>query len=200
MRISKLVISNSVLCLFILAQAGFSQNAVSRNSADVFAGYSLDRQTGGSVGHGWNASVAVNVTDYFAVVADFSRHGISDGVGLPGIFAFSSGGHVMTYRFGPKFTWRMSRLEPFAQTLIGGARLDADAGFTAGSVTYTASQSLRGWSTAAGGGLDVKVNSSWSVRVVQFEHNAWHFQGLKSNGFRASFGALFKFGGITAPH
>lgn len=159
-----------------------------RPVAEVFAGYSANRQTGSSVVHGWNASIAGNFTDYFSVVADVSEHILHNSA-----FGVTAAADILAYRFGPQVTWRnASRLTPFAHVLIGGVLLGISAGGQSGSTTFTTSDSISGWSTASGGGLDIAINDSISARVVQVDYNTWYFGGNPFNGVRASFGLVFK--------
>jgi hypothetical protein len=128
-------------------EIGASYSWVHVNSANY------DRQRTGSGGSGY---VEYNLKKTLGLVADFggyagTRQGIND--------------KLLTYMFGPRFNWRHSRLNPYAQFLFGGAYVWNSP--TGVSTTQNA------FATAAGGGLDYKWTDRISIKSAQgFSDNA----------------------------
>jgi hypothetical protein len=84
-------------------EAGLNYSWLHVNSAN----YDLQR-----TGNGGSGFFEYNVNNTVGLVADFggyanTRRGIDD--------------KLLTYMFGPRFNWRLSRLTPYAQFLFGGA-------------------------------------------------------------------------------
>src|SRR5260370_12562901 len=76
---------------------------------------------GGSNCHGGGGSAAWNLNHYFGVAGEF------DGCKVTGLSVGSA--HAFTYLFGPRVTYRThGGLEPFAEALVGGARITASRG------------------------------------------------------------------------
>ena len=104
--------------------------------------------------HGGAFSVAGNFSKNVGVVADFSYHKKSFDV-PGGDIDFSS----FNFLFGPRVTARGSSVEGFAHALIGGIRrkvesFDSDVDLALGF----------------GGGVDVKVNKGFAIRLVQLDY------------------------------
>jgi outer membrane immunogenic protein len=149
--------------------------------AELSAGYSFLRisESGSSSNfHGGSASIAGNVNNWFGVVFDAGGyHTNESGVS----------GHVFSYMFGPRISYRSSsRLTPFGQVLLGGARATASGGGASGS--------LNSFAAGVGGGLDVKATERIAIRVVQAEYIFTHFAGVRQNNARVSAGVVFRFG------
>jgi hypothetical protein len=97
---------------------------------------------------------------------------------------------MMTYMFGPRFNWRHSKLNPYAQFLFGGAYAWDGPG---------QKQTQNGFATAAGGGLDYNFNHRISFKPIQLEYvmtqlNSMNGFGGHQNDMRYSAGVVFKFG------
>src|ERR1700739_2410694 len=104
---------------------------------------------------------------------------------------------ALTYLFGPRFTWRHSRFNPYVQFLFGGAY--AWAGPTDNS------QKQNAFATAAGGGLDITLTKHVSIKPIQVEYLMTQLDsadlggstqgfGDHQNDIRYSAGVVFKFG------
>jgi opacity protein-like surface antigen len=157
---------------------------MSAQSGDVFGGYSFESSKpagDASVNrHGWNASVAADVTGSIALVADAGGHyGASEGVDT----------RQLTLMAGPRFYYvRGERYALFAQALAGLLR-ETDS-VTVLDVTISESENRLG--ILSGAGLDVKVSDRWSVRLSgDYE---WSTKdGSSRGGFRAGVGAAWRF-------
>jgi len=139
-------------------------------------------------GNGGSGYLEYNVNKLIGLVGDFggyanTRTGIND--------------KVLTYLFGPRFTWRHSRINPYVQFLFGGAYA------WAGPVD--SSQKQNAFATAAGGGLDINLTTHVSLKPIQVEYLTTQFDsaqlggstqafGDHQNDVRYSAGVVFKFG------
>jgi opacity protein-like surface antigen len=134
---------------------------------------------------GGGGSAAWNANSYLGVVGEFSGCKIT---GLPS----GVSGHVFTYLFGPRLTYRGSGgFEPFAEALFGGAHI--------GGTVIGSSGSDNAFSMAIGGGADYKVTRSVAIRLVQFDYLYTKFNEgsgapQHQNNFRLQAGIVFRFG------
>jgi hypothetical protein len=158
-------------------------------SGNVFFGYSfyttdlstIDRANT----NGWEASVEGKVIPWVGFVADFDGHYGSQNFGTSCFGApcsFSASVTEHNFLFGPRVSFSVGKIRPFAQALFGAGHVDVNNGV--GSDTSFA--------TALGGGLDYKL-----IKLV-----AWRFQGdyvntrffgASQNNFRFSTGIVVHF-------
>jgi len=140
-------------------------------------------------GNGGSGYFEYNLNSIVGLVADFggyanTRTGIND--------------KALTYLFGPRFSWRHSRLTPYVQFLFGGAY--AWSGPTGNSTTQNT------FATAAGGGLDYNLTKRIAIKPIQVEYVMTQFDsaslggstkgfGDHQNDIRYSAGVVFRFGG-----
>ena len=168
-----------IMCLLIVASLPAMAQDVPK--AEVFGGYSW---SGGNF-HGWNASVTGNVTKRFGVMADFSGH-----------YGSESGGPILvkqnahSFLFGPRFSFRGKRLTPFVYALFGATRFEERAIISGQRL----SNSGTGFSSAVGGGLDVKVNDRIAIRAFQIDYFRPIIFGETNNRGRLAFGVVIRLG------
>ena len=148
---------------------------------EVFGGYSW---AGGNF-HGWNSSVTGNVTRRLGIVADFSGH---YGDELEGSILVKEDAH--SFLFGPRFTFRRKKLGPFVYALFGATRFHQSA--TVSGQKFSASDT--GFSSAFGGGLDIKVNDRIAIRSFQIDYFRPNFFGEAHNRGRLAFGVVIHVG------
>src|SRR5688572_24398285 len=135
----KALYSVCLLCLTLVPVLG--QNAP---KVEVFGGYTW---AGGNF-HGWNSSVTGNITRGFGITADFSgQYGHED----VGSLRINQDAH--SFLFGPRYAFRGKRFTPFVYGLLGATRFQESA--TIAGQKLSASDT--GFSSAVGGGLDVRV-------------------------------------------
>ena len=168
----------SISLVFLMLQPVNAQDVA---KAEVFGGYSW----AGSNFHGWNASVTGNVTKRFGVVADFSGHYGSE---LEGSLRIQEDAH--SFLFGPRFSFRGKRVTPFVYALFGATRFHQSA-IIAGQKL---SESDTGFSSAIGGGLDVKLNDRLAIRVFQLDYFRPNFFGESHNRGRLAIGVVLHLG------
>lgn len=131
--------------------------------------------------HGWNVSVTGNVTQRFGVVADFSGHYGSE---IDGALLVKEDAH--SFLFGPRFTFRRKRVSPFVYALFGVTRFRASA--TVSGQTF--SDVDTGFSSAVGGGMDIKLNDRVAIRAFQLDYFRPNFFGEAHNRGRLAFGVV----------
>src|SRR5215475_9185099 len=99
--------------------------------AEIFGGYSYLRADTGDSGldsisaHGFNTSLAGNITKNIGLVGEFSRFtksiNVSDVINEPIFGTVEARARVLTFMLGPRFTLRGGNAEPFVHALFGGA-------------------------------------------------------------------------------
>ena len=168
----------SIALVFPTLQPAMAQQVP---KAEVFGGYSW---AGGNF-HGWNASVTGNITKRFGIVADFSGHYGSE---LDGSVVIQEDAYSIL--FGPRFSFRRKRLTPFAYAVFGATRFHESAIISGQKL----SDSDTGFSSALGGGLDVKVNNRVAIRAFQLDYFRPNFFGESHNRGRLAFGVVLHLG------
>ena len=143
------------------------------------ANYDLQR-----TGNGGSEYLEYNLNRTVGLVGDFggyanTRRGIDD--------------KLLTYMFGPRFSWRHSRLTPYVQFLFGGAyEWNSPTGV---STTQNA------FANAAGGGLDYNLTKRIAIKPIQVEYVMTQIDsargfGSHQNDVRYSGGIVFRFGQV----
>ncbi len=172
--------------LLLCAVAPLSAQDTSR--FDISAGYAYVRSNAppGGCGcfsmNGVDASAAYSLTRYLGVVGDFAT------VHAGNVNASGLALNLTSYLFGPQVSIPVhSRFHPFGHVLVGGAH--------AGGLSYGgAGAPANAFAMAVGGGLDVRVNHAFSVRLFEADYYLTHFQnGVNSeeNNLRLTFGVVF---------
>ncbi|MDR1726676.1 MAG: porin family protein [Acidobacteriota bacterium] len=140
---------------------------------------------------GFDASVAVNINEYFGIEADVA-YSAGQVVKLYDEAAYMSNSFYrieqnlanLSFMAGPRFTLRNERFTAFAHGLVGINRVTmapnvycspaaANAGCT--KELFSNANSIfdyndTGLAFAVGGGVDVNVNDAFAVRLVQFDY------------------------------
>ena len=170
-----------LVCMCLVLFALLPAMAQEVPKAEVFGGYSWSE---GNF-HGWDASVTGNVTKRFGVMADFSGH-----------YGSESGGpilvnqHEHSFLFGPRFAFRGKRLTPFVYALFGATRFQESAIISGQRVSATDT----GFSSALGGGLDVRVNDRVAIRAFQLDYFRPIINDEANNRGRLAFGVVLRLG------
>ena len=98
----------SPLLAICLPLAASAQEAAPK--VEIFGGYSYLRADTGNMGldsvnaHGFNTSLAGNITKHVGIVGEFSRFTISEGFTSPILGNTNVDSNVLTYLFGPRIT------------------------------------------------------------------------------------------------
>lgn len=164
---------------------------------EIFGGYSYLRAdaVNGINAHGFNTSLAGNITKHVGIVGEFSRFTNSESVSIPisGFENITVNSTVLTYLFGPRIVLHRGKAEPFVHALFGGARENQTV---PGSIS--APVTINAFAFALGGGLDVKVNDNFAIRVAQVDYLDYKFVHLntsqRKNNFRYSAGIVIRLG------
>jgi hypothetical protein len=168
-------------------------NASGQHTVEIGGGYSrsrLDRE--GS--NGWNAALTVKPNEWLGITADFGGH-YRDPLSNLSIGDFPIGElageeRVNTFLFGPRFYLSKTRaVTPFCHALVGGARSSTELTL----LIVTASRQRHALAFAAGGGVDVKINSWAALRAVQVDYVLTRFEHTNQNRLRLSSGIVFRF-------
>jgi opacity protein-like surface antigen len=175
-----MIIKALCVACFVLA-ASFSTSAQETPKVEVFGGYSW---AGGDF-HGWNGSVTGNVNNWFGVVADFSGH---YGHEQDGPIRINQNSH--SFLFGPKISYRGKKFVPFGYAVFGVTRFEESA--VVFGQRFSASDT--GFSSAVGGGLDMKVTDHVTIRTFQLDYFRPNFFGEAHNRGRLAFGVVFNIG------
>jgi len=176
---------------------------------------------------GGGGTIAVNLTSMIGLAADL---GDCRAFGLNNTYGVGSrvNGNEFTYVFGPRITFRnASRFQPFFDISFGGERVsiacnsgnfgNSCGGLSAGQlptgttvVTVANPGATRitknAFAMTVGGGLDIKINRRFAVRLVQAEYLYTHFgngncplavcnQNNSQNSFRLTSGIVMSWGG-----
>ncbi len=153
--------------------------------------------------NGFNVSATGYLTRRFGLTGDFSA-GFKSRTEDFGIARARSKFSVYNFTAGPQVKFFNSgRVTPFAHALIGVSRrslkLDAIAGAT--SIT-SATDSTTSFTMNLGGGLDVRLNDRFDLRLFQIDYNpvflkerivdGVNFPSRTANGVRLSVGFVIK--------
>lgn len=171
----------------------FVASAQDLPKAELFGGYSFIRFEGENL-NGWNGSIAGNVNQYLAIVADAtgvykSMSGSVSGVSYTGKIS------MYDFLFGPRLSSHANKkYTPFAEALFGFAH--ARGSVTAsGNQIINSSGSTNGFSVGLGGGLDLNINPKIALRVAQVDYLLVRASGGTGNGVRILCGLVFRLGG-----
>lgn len=187
------------LALLLMAATGFAQVP---SLGNVFVGYSLNHAdvgwgTKGNI-NGWEISAEGKVAPFTTMVADLgATYGTLQ---IPTSQLFGGTGNtpadsrVVTYMFGPRVSFPIGRIRPFAHVLVGGAHLHQNTAQYAAAYSYGETA----LADAFGGGVDYRVLPHIGVRVqaddlqTRFHNNYPTKAGTRDN-LRVSAGVVFHF-------
>jgi opacity protein-like surface antigen len=155
--------------------------------------------------NGFEVSGVYNASRYFGLKADMSatyhNRGFAFNVPTPGggtgSIGFETKSSLYNFLGGVqiKDNSTSGRVKPFAHALVGAAHTRVKLSGLGCSVGVDCSLIQGGSETniaaAFGGGLDVKLNRSVQLRLVQVDYNPIWFDGGRQNNFRFGFGLVF---------
>jgi len=151
-----------VLLFLTLLCAWSSPAAAQVPKGNVFFGYSygsadLNHNNRSSL-NGWEGSLEGKFLPFIGIVADVNGlYGTNNFPSSTQVFHVDA--HEYNYLFGPRVSFSVARVRPFAHALFGASRVNVSApGYSASDTSFA---------EALGGGLDFKL-----IPLV-----AWRFQG-----------------------
>ena len=182
------------LTLFLLASFAAAQIPTSGN---IFVGYSYENTDWSGLNsalsrpnlNGWAASVEGKVLGHIGIVADFSSHYGSQSFtqtipGGPPTIHVNVTGHQWALLFGPRLSFPVGKLTPFAEAMIGVAHIHNGGTFPGPTNTS--------FSTAVGGGMDYRLIKILALRL-QVDYLQTRFYSTTQHNLRLSPGVAFRF-------
>jgi hypothetical protein len=161
--------------------------------------------------NGGGGSGAFYFNKYIGIVAEFEGYGsythkftIPTGNNCPiGPCPVSAQGNLFTYNVGPIVKFRTSHVEPFVETLFGGAHSNFYGNLyqqcVGSCTTLSKSPSNNAFDFIIGGGIDIPVGTHFAIRPVQFDYlltrfgNAFTHGNNNQSNFRYQAGIQFRF-------
>lgn len=181
---------------------GYSYMRFRPENSDIVSAFSLNGG-GGGVAYYFNHLIGVemDLEGYGSLTKTFS---LPTGNSLcPAGCSVNSNGNLFTYNFGPIFKpYRASHFEPFAEVLTGGAHSNTYSNWLAAcssSCVTSHAPSNNAWDFVIGGGIDIPVSHSISIRPAQFDfvltrfNNVFTTNHLNQSNFRYQAGLVFRF-------
>jgi hypothetical protein len=163
--------------------------------------------------NGGGGSFDVNFTQYLGIKVDLQGYNsntntfrVSPGPNFPNGVTGQVSGNLFTYLFGPQIKFRLGSFHPFFHALYGGAHSNVyGTAFNtlcqpiAGTCSFKSTPSGNAFAMAYGGGLDLRINKSISLRPAEIDYLytkfSNQFTNTNQNNFRYSAGVVFTFGG-----
>ncbi len=185
-----------IMLLFALVLAvSLSAMAQDYPKLEVSAGYSYIRTNAANSNgnlNGGSGSIAFNLNHWFGIVGDIGGYKLTS-LTVSGRSVAGVNGTAVSYLFGPRISFRGDRVTPFVQALFGGRHF-TDITSTGSTTPLTTANNK--FAMTAGGGLDVKVATHFSIRVIQAEYllvratNQTTGAGQTNNNVRISAGIV----------
>ena len=166
--------------------------------------------------NGGGGAFVWNFTEHIGVKMDLQGYGSFTDTfhipaGTPGLPAGANGsvsGNLFTYLFGPQLKFRKQRFEILTDTLIGAAHSNVYGTafktlcqpIAGGCGPNRSSPSNNGWAVLLGGGVDIPINHTFSIRPAQLDYLLTRFGNFfteanaNQNSFRYSAGVVINFG------
>ena len=152
--------------------------------------------------NGGGGQLALYVKPWLALAADLQGYGsFTQCPKSSSEFSGCASGNLFTYTFGPQIKYRMGKLEPFAEVLLGGAHSNfyANACNKDTGICGSKSPSNNAFALAIGGGVDIPVSSKFTIRLVDADYELTRFGNNftggnnSQNNFRFQTGVQFRF-------
>lgn len=164
--------------------------AGSAEAASLFGGYSNLRVEGANL-HGWGMAVTWPLASSVRLTVEITgQRGLVQGETLA----------ELTVMAGPSLAFRRGRrLSPFVHAKVGlvRSRREVDVfGVAIGpdGVCDGSCPSQTGFGAEAGGGLDLRIDDRWTVRLAQVDYRLTRLEDDESDRLRLSAGLLFTWG------
>jgi len=151
---------------------------------------------------GGGGTLAYNFTSVFGLAADMGGCKLFSLSNAYGVGTKVSGSEF-TYLFGPRITYRSNSIfQPFAEVNLGGTRIGVSC--NSGTPCSGDSASKNAFALTAGGGVDLKINKKFAIRLIQAEYLYTRFgnncllpacsSNNSQNSFRLKSGVVFSWG------
>ena len=198
--------------VFILLLGALPASAQSLPKIEVAGGYSyvdfhpkLPSLTSQNL-NGGGAAFVYNLNSWLGLRADLMDYvfGSSWSNTLHQLgYVGSTSANLFTYQFGPQIKWRSHKLQPFVDSLYGGAH---SSGFAAllkargnGTNVLTGGGNNNAFAMEVGAGIDIPLSNTVQIRPVEIDYQMTRF-GYRSysanqNNFKYFGGINFTLGG-----
>jgi hypothetical protein len=164
--------------------------------------------------NGGGGGVALNFGGIFQIKADFQGYGgttftriVTTPVIVPGggripAGTYSGSANMFTYLAGPVIRIPIWKVKPFGEVLFGGSNTNGytnlEKSIIAGGGTVTLSPTQHPFTMAAGGGLDISISHSVSIRPFEADYVLTRYTNPltstnNQNNYRYVGGVVFKF-------
>ena len=173
------------------------------NPANIGKPFSLNGG-GGALVYNFNAFIGIklDLQGYGSLTRTANNFDVVDPRGM--VTTVDSGliqSNLFTYMAGPQLRIPAHTFKPFAEFLFGGALTHFHGSLVNASSTTSVNSSNNAFSMAAGGGLDIKINNTVSIRPFQMDYLLSRFGNSlipggnhNQNNFRFSAGINLTFG------
>lgn len=173
---------------------------------DIIPAFSLN---GGGGGASFFFNKIIGIEAEFNGYGSYTHHFTIPGTspycingGLP--CSVTAQGNLFTYNVGPIVKFRTSHVEPFLETMFGGAHSNFytnlyKACLSVECAVTSRSPSNNAWDFLIGGGIDIPLGSHVALRPAQFDYLLTRFGGALTHGnnnqsnFRYQAGIQFRF-------
>jgi hypothetical protein len=161
--------------------------------------------------NGGGGGIVYNFSEFFGIKGDLQGYGsttrvftnlvvVNPLIANPGISQVSVNGNLFTYMFGPQLRLPTHTFKPFAEFLFGGAHTNTYTNLVKATGSSVA-PSNNAFAMAIGGGFDIRVNKTISIRPFQMDYLLTRFGtslipggNHNQNNFRFNAGVVFTFG------
>ena len=123
--------------------------------------------------NGGGGDVTYFITSMIGAKADLQGYGSYTECTKPGApIVGCASGNLFTYMFGPEVKFRMGKLQPFGEVLVGGAHsnLYANACSKISGLCGSKSPSNNAFAFEVGGGVDFAVTEKIAIRIVDADY------------------------------
>lgn len=188
------MIKISRLLLFVCLMMGSVVTVLAQDNKknEFYAGYTYLRSDFSTNSHGFEASLTRYITKNFGFTAEAARL-YNRQIFRFGPFGSKTSVDLSTYMIGPKYAFHnKTRLTPFAQALFGFYHIKNEFSGGSPAFDFNSSSSLNSFASAVGGGLDVRLTNTISVRTVELDYQYLRQLG-SSHNTRLTTGIVIKF-------
>lgn len=170
--------------------------------------------------NGGGGGVQYNFSHYLSIKGEFMGYGSTNFTIPAGTYnipklspnpivisaPITTQGNMFTYQFGPVVRVPLSKVTPFGELLFGGSNSNAYGnqikaicnGITCTTAATSVSGTQHPFTMVLGGGLDIKLSESFSIRPVEIDYVLTRYTNPltstnNQNSFRYSAGVVFHF-------
>jgi hypothetical protein len=168
--------------------------------------------------NGGGGSVVFNINRMFGIAMDLQGYGsntstfvFAPSLNFPVGGVANVQGNLFTYLFGPQVKFRAPHFQPFVHFLLGGAHSNVYGNAfknicrpVIGVCSFSKAPSGNAFAYAFGGGIDIPVGHTISIRPVEIDYLFTdftnQFNNVHQNNFRYSGGINFNLGSKGGTH